>query len=810
MGDKCQNPQMPSPWQYPPPYGVYPPYPGQPYGHPGYSYLPHYYYNSGMAFNHNPGQTQNMQHNQNNPIGQAPQNMNQNLMNKSFQSDYGQQNSNSSNNQSDSCEKTTDNEMPPLPPGPPPPLNNHSYQTPPPPGTAPIVRNPFYGQPSNAPYGPIKFNLPMKKAGLGFHVKPFNNMGGGKKKRKKNKNNANNNQFNNSFSNSPSPIPNNVMFMNPPPLPPKEEPVFPPLPPLPAEPCPEPPNDADDKMEISSNKSSEGVPEKSFSSAPTLEERPSINNAESLVVTTPTGQLTDASDWPDSLKNYVNRCYAKCVEAVDKDRVEIILKGKITRAASDGSLWHKNWDNEPLPSLHNERKFEPKKIFQPANLDNLGQRQSPAKQSPIRPKKSGISAALGSRLGGRAYRVPRRSRSRSRSSSRDRSRSPARRRRTRSDSSSSSDDNFKSLRVNKRLGRNGDRLSNKGRNNNKMKGKNKQNNSNKIKSHFYSEYGILGGVTEDLGSSERLQQRAARFNSSLKSSPNTNSPMPVVRRKKPLSFIASMNNMVVMEDTNGEGDWADLHIVGTCQDIEKPYLRLTSAPEASAVRPIEVLKVALQKVQEKWSQSQDYRYVCDQLKSIRQDLTVQGIRDKFTVQVYESHARIALEKGDHEEFNQCQTQLKMLYSEVGGNNKLEFTAYRILYYIFTKNTLDLTTILSSLTMEDKVDECVSHALEVRSAWWLGNYHKFFKLFRQAPRMGGYLIEWFIERERKAALKCMIKSYRPFIPASLVMQELAFDSDEKCLEFLAPFGLTFMDAERTKIDCKASVASINSV
>jgi hypothetical protein len=97
---------------------------------------------------------------------------------------------------------------------------------------------------------------------------------------------------------------------------------------------------------------------------------------------------------------------------------------------------------------------------------------------------------------------------------------------------------------------------------------------NRTKSHFYSEFGLH---SDELGSSERLQQRAARFSCSGKNSTSSTLGSQITqRRKKPLSLVTAVNNISVYEDLNGDIDWSEFHVVGTCQDLEKPYLRLTS------------------------------------------------------------------------------------------------------------------------------------------------------------------------------------------------------------------------------------------
>ena len=198
-------------------------------------------------------------------------------------------------------------------------------------------------------------------------------------------------------------------------------------------------------------------------------------------------------------------------------------------------------------------------------------------------------------------------------------------------------------------------------------------------------------------------------------------------------------------------------VIGQCQTLEKSYLRLTAPPKPEAVRPLEVLQKTLDLLKKKWKKESNYTYICDQFKSLRQDLTVQHIRNDFTLNVYEIHARIALEKGDLGEYNQCQTQLRTLYKQNLGGNPTEFKAYRILYFIHTCNRTDMNDVLSELTPADKADSAVKHALDVRSALALGNYHRFFQLYLETPNMGAYLMDMFVSRERLSALACICRA-----------------------------------------------------
>ncbi|KAG4027606.1 hypothetical protein MFRU_028g00280 [Monilinia fructicola] len=228
-------------------------------------------------------------------------------------------------------------------------------------------------------------------------------------------------------------------------------------------------------------------------------------------------------------------------------------------------------------------------------------------------------------------------------------------------------------------------------------------------------------------------------------------------------------------------------LIGTNTSLEKEYFRLTTAPVASQVRPEYILRETLDLLKKKWKKEGNYSYICDQFKSMRQDLTVQRIKNEFTVTVYEIHARIALEKGDLGEYNQCQTQLRALYAQKIGGNPVEFKAYRILYFIHTANRTALNDVIADLTTAEKESEAIIHALSVRSALALGNYHKFFRLYLDTPNMGAYLMDMFAARERLAALSKICKTYKPDVKLRFVTEELGFESDGDAAQFICDYN-----------------------
>jgi len=92
-------------------------------------------------------------------------------------------------------------------------------------------------------------------------------------------------------------------------------------------------------------------------------------------------------------------------------------------------------------------------------------------------------------------------------------------------------------------------------------------------------------------------------------------------------------------------------------------------------------------------------------------MTIQHIKNDFTIKVYETHARIALENNDIDQFNQCQTQLCILYKEGLVGNEIEFLAYRIMYMALQSIKFDLRHLLKEFNKEKKESIAIQHALK---------------------------------------------------------------------------------------------------
>ncbi|WIA35122.1 hypothetical protein OEZ86_003603 [Tetradesmus obliquus] len=310
----------------------------------------------------------------------------------------------------------------------------------------------------------------------------------------------------------------------------------------------------------------------------------------------------------------------------------------------------------------------------------------------------------------------------------------------------------------------------------------------------------LAGITSVLANTPAEQARRAerqqRFAADL------------AAMKQPGGSSSSSAQQQQDEGIGAAGGWLALGGgYGSSRSLEKEYLRLTSVPKAEDVRPPEVLAQSLALIKRRWRGGCSYAWACSQLKSVRQDLTVQGVADGLAVDAYETHARVALESNDLPEFRQCLARLKQLYRAGVPGCAPEFYSYAVLHAA-ALGPLLLNQELGQLPRHHLEHPAIVHALATARAVRSGAYVSFMRLYASAPRMAPYLMDALLPRVRGQGLAALLAAHRPArLPLGWALLQLGWEEDQEgeALRYLAQHGVVVDEAAR-EIDTRASLAA----
>jgi len=224
-----------------------------------------------------------------------------------------------------------------------------------------------------------------------------------------------------------------------------------------------------------------------------------------------------------------------------------------------------------------------------------------------------------------------------------------------------------------------------------------------------------------------------------------------------------------------------------------------------------VLEKALALVKKKWVANQDFQHASEQLMAIQQDCKLQGVENALTCDAYETHLRIALEKADLAEFTRCVTSLNELYHkahlvcQTWSQQKCEIIGYRMLFLMRTESEmLEKTSyLLARLSVDERRDPDISFAMNVCTALLMKDYHTFFSLYTKAPKMAGYVIDFFVDRVRVEALHAYTKACQPEIAVDDLKLLLCFEKRKECFRWLREQGCVVSEDKRT-VDSKKTL------
>lgn len=209
-----------------------------------------------------------------------------------------------------------------------------------------------------------------------------------------------------------------------------------------------------------------------------------------------------------------------------------------------------------------------------------------------------------------------------------------------------------------------------------------------------------------------------------------------------------------------------------------------------------------------------HKFIRDRTRAVRQDFTLQNIRDETCIALHERIARFHILSGhklceeDVATFDAFQNteQLRKvlqslsefyhdLYEETKkiSQNEPEFRGYYILTHLQDENVIRKC---SSLPQKVFSSEPVKFALDVFFAVKTSNYVRFFKLVEEATYLNGCLMHEHFSTVQRQALKIMNKAYpKDYVfPIADLVDALGFEDSSHVQAVCSHYGIEMVRSD----------------
>lgn len=248
-------------------------------------------------------------------------------------------------------------------------------------------------------------------------------------------------------------------------------------------------------------------------------------------------------------------------------------------------------------------------------------------------------------------------------------------------------------------------------------------------------------------------------------------------------------------------------MIGTATKLEKDFIRAHSeiVNDKETVRPLRVLSEAFDFVMNKYKENKDYKYIINQLKSIRQDMLIQNIKNDFSVKVYETSTLISLQNEDIENANiTLSVLIKELYNTIHNENEYQFYRYYLLY-----NILYDIKEMNYIIQEDKFMLYKNNnkdIIDIMKAMNEKNYIRLFILFNKLnSEIERKMIIPFIDYYRVQAMIIIAYGFYTTIDINYLYEKIGGNSsNEEFFNFLKDIGVIIQES---KMKCRESISKL---